>query len=70
MALTYLGKKEVRINKAQYIPSAPKYRGIPGAVVGVESDGCLIKTGDSYIKITEGYVIGDDYRLKIGDRLK
>lgn len=66
-ARTFLGDVEIKINEVQYLRDAPNYKGIPGAVVGIESEAFLVKTADSYIKVTEwsGYI-----RPRIGDRLK
>ncbi|MCE5181753.1 MAG: formyltransferase family protein [Anaerolineaceae bacterium] len=66
-ARTFLCHKEIKINRVQYLPDAPNYKGIPGAVVGVESEAFFVKTADSYIRVTEwdGYA-----RPRIGDRLK
>lgn len=65
-ARTRLGEQEIRINKAAYLPDAPRHPGIPGAVVGVEPQAFYVKTADSYIRVTEwsGYPTP-----RIGDRL-
>jgi methionyl-tRNA formyltransferase len=57
----------IKINKVEYIKDAPKYKGIPGAVLDICSDYILVKTGDSYIKIKEfsGYPTP-----KVGDRFR
>jgi methionyl-tRNA formyltransferase len=64
-ARTYLSGKEVRINKVSFLAEATNYRGIPGCVVGVDEGGFLVKTLDSFVRVTEwsGYP-----RPKIGDR--
>lgn len=66
-ARTFLEGNEIKINKVQYLPDAPNYKGIVGSVVGVESNTFLVKTLDSYIRVTEwkGYI-----NPRIGDRLK
>lgn len=66
-ARTFLGDKEIKINRVQYLPDAPNYKGIAGAVVGVEADAFFVKTLDSYIKIREW---SGCTRPRIGDRLK
>ena len=66
-ARTLLGDQEIKINKVQYLPDAPNYKCIIGAVVGVESDSFFVKTADSYIKVTEW---SGCTRPRIGDRLK
>lgn len=66
-ARTFFGEKEIKINRVQYLLDAPNYKGIPGAVVGVESEAFFVKTSDSYIKVTEW---SGCTRLRIGDRLK
>jgi methionyl-tRNA formyltransferase len=64
-AITYADTFSVRINKADLIPCAPIYIGIPGAILAKEGNGFLVKTGDSYIKITEW---SSTARLKAGAR--
>lgn len=65
-ARTFLGENELRINKVLYLPDAPSYRGIPGAVVGCEDDAFFVKTADSYIKVMQWSGV----KPRIGDRLK
>ena len=66
-ARTFLGETEIRINKVLYLSDAPIYRGIAGAVVGVEFNAFYVKTSDSFVKVTEwsGYS-----RPRVGDRFK
>lgn len=66
-ARTFLEEKEIKINRVQYFPSAPSYKGLVGVVVGVEDDAFFVKTSDSYIKVTEWSGCA---RPGIGDRLK
>jgi methionyl-tRNA formyltransferase len=64
-ARTILEGKEVHINKLAYIRDAASYKGIPGSVIGIESGAFLVKTLDSFVRVTEwsGYLMP-----KIGDR--
>jgi methionyl-tRNA formyltransferase len=66
-ARTYLNGSEVRINKVSFLSKATNYKGIPGCVVGVDDGSFLVKTLDSFIRVTEwsGYPTP-----KIGDRFK
>lgn len=66
-ARTFLDGKEFKINRVQYLPNAPIYKGIVGAVVGIESEALIVKTADSYIKVTEW---SGCTRPRIGDRFK
>jgi methionyl-tRNA formyltransferase len=66
-ARTFLSDKEIKINRAEYIPGAPSYKNLPGTVVGVEADAFYVKTADSYIKVTEWSGCA---RPRIGDRFK
>ena len=66
-ARTFLGDQEIKINRVQYLPEAPGYKGTVGAVVGVEADAFFVKTADSYIKVSEW---SGCTKLRIGDRLK
>ena len=65
-ARTFLGGKEIKINRVEYLPDAPIYKGIVGAVVSVAHDTFVVKTLDSSIKITEWSGVT---RPQIGDRL-
>lgn len=66
-ARTFLEDTEIRINKLEYFSNAKSFKGIVGSVVGVESKAFLVKTMDSFVRVTEwsGYK-----RPQIGDRLK
>jgi methionyl-tRNA formyltransferase len=66
-ARTFLENIEIKINRVQYLYDAPSYKGIAGAVVGVENNAFFVKTSDSYIKVTEWSGCS---KLRIGDRLK
>jgi methionyl-tRNA formyltransferase len=66
-ARTFLGDKEMNINKVQYLPDAPIYKGVPGIIVGIESDAFYVKTADSYIKVTQWSGCS---KPRIGERLK
>jgi methionyl-tRNA formyltransferase len=64
-ARTQFGNTEIKINKTIFLPNATKYVGIPGSVIGVEEKSFLVKTLDSYLRITDwtGYP-----KPRIGDR--
>lgn len=66
-ARTYAGDVELKINKVQYLPEAPKYKGIAGSVIGVEDKAFLVKTLDSFVRVTEW---AGGPRPRIGVRLK
>ena len=59
--------KEIRINRVELVPDAPVYKGVPGAVVGVEAEGFFVKTADSFVKVVEWSGID---KIRIGERLK
>ena len=66
-ARTLLDGKIVKINKVEYLPNATKYKGIPGSVIGVELEAFIVKTLDSFVRVTQW----SGYQLpKIGDRFK
>ena len=67
MARSYINKKEIRINKSEMVNYAPNYKCTEGVILGKDSTGVYVKTGDNFIKITE-YEYDDI--LKIGDRLE
>ena len=66
-ARTFLGENEVFINRAEYIPDAPNYKGIPGAVLKTDEKELTVKTKDSFIRIIEWEC---DVKIKMGSRLK
>ncbi len=66
-ARTFCREDEIRINRVKLLPEAPAFKGIPGAVLGVENDALFVKTADSYVKVVEWSGID---RIRIGDRLK
>ena len=67
MARTFLGDKEVKINKSEMIPNAPVFKGIPGSVLAVNKNNIIVKTLDTSIKITEWEIDG---KTKVGDRFQ
>ena len=65
-ARTFIDGVEVLINRVELIPDAPTYKATPGAILKKEDDSLLVKTGDSFIKITQW---SSSRKLKTGDRL-
>lgn len=55
------------MNKVEYLSGTPKYKGIIGAVVGVDGNSSDIKTSDCYIRAIEW---GDHIKPRIEDCLK
>lgn len=66
-AIAYIGNSVVKINKAAPVEGVPKYKGIPGQVIGMTGRGVIVKTGDSVIEVFDYEA---PIKLKIGDRLK
>lgn len=64
-ATAFLNETEVKVKKTVFLPKAPKYIDICGAVLKVDKDSFIVKTGDSYIKIIEWCTSS---RIKLGDR--
>ena len=64
-ARTYIGKSEVKINRVKLIANAPKFKGIPGAVLCLEKKSFLVKTADSFVRVIEW---DSDQKIKVGDR--
>ena len=64
-ATSFIAGKRIKIISAEMIPNAPIYKGIPGQVLAKDGDSFLIKTKDSYIRITKY-----DGKIKVGDRLE
>ncbi len=67
MARSFIKNNEIMINKVELIPTAPKYKNIIGAVIGIEKNTLVVKTKDSFIKITEYY---SNKEIKTGDRFE
>jgi methionyl-tRNA formyltransferase len=71
-ARTLLGNKIVRVWRAFYDPSWPKYMATPGQIVGRRDNGVLVKTGDSTIMLQEIQIDNDTCETpswRIGTRL-
>lgn len=66
-ARSLLNGSEVKINRVELVNGAPSFKGIPGAVVGVNDKAFCIKTSDSYVSVVD---YSSDARIKIGDRFK
>jgi len=67
MARAFINKKEMKINKAEYLKSAPKYKGTVGIILSKGPNYFLVKTQDSFIKIID-YEF--DKKINIGDRFE
>lgn len=65
-ARTWISDSELKINRVEYLPDAPHYKGIPGAVVGLNNETFLVKTSDSYVRVAEWSA---STRPRLGDRL-
>ncbi len=65
-ARCYLGSSEIKVNKVEFFPDAPSYIGIPGAVLTKNRASFLVKTLDSYVRVTDWE---SDKKIKVGDRL-
>lgn len=52
-ARTLLNGNPLVVTEAERIPQAPEYIDRPGTVVGTASDGIVVKTGDTTLKVTE-----------------
>jgi methionyl-tRNA formyltransferase len=66
-ARTFLERNEIRINRVELIADAPVFKGIPGAVVGMESGMFLVKTADSFVRVAEW---SGASKIRVGSRLK
>jgi len=66
-ARTFLNDSEIKINRVELMQDAPAYKGVIGAVIGVATDGFVVKTADSYIRVVDWEA---KERVKMGDRLE
>lgn len=64
-ACSFVDGRKIKLAASELVPDAPVYKGIPGQVLLKNKDHILVKTKDSYIKIT-------DYEgtVKVGDRMR
>ena len=65
IARAFINKKEMRINKVEFIKDAPVYKCIIGAILNKSADSFLVKTKDTFIKVIEYEYDGI---IRIGDR--
>ena len=66
-ARTSLNGEEIMVNKVELIAEAPTYKGVPGAVLGVDSLGFIVKTADSFVRVVDWT---SNANIRIGDRFK
>ncbi len=66
-ARSFIENEEIYIEKAEYIKVAPKYIGIPGAVLFSSDEELIVKTKDTFIRITKW---SSNVKIKAGSRLK
>ena len=64
-ATSYLAGKQIKINKVIEVKNAPKYKGIPGAIICKQKDSFFVKTQDTFIEVLEW---SPKIKIKIGDR--
>ena len=67
MARAFINGVEVKINKAEMVTGAVTYKCIEGAILNIDETGFIVKTKDSFIKITE---YTSDIDIKIGNRFE
>lgn len=66
-ARSWLGVEEIKINRVEYLRDAPVYKGIPGAVLAMDGGGFLVKTRDSFVRVTHWEC---PVKPRVGVRLK
>ena len=66
-ARAYLNNKEMKINKVEFIEDAPIYKCTIGSILDKEPNSFIVKTKDSFIRVTEFKYNGT---IKIGDRFE
>lgn len=66
VARCFKGGAEVKISRVDFLPDAPSYLGIPGAILAKDGGGLLVKTSDNYVRLVDWQ---SDVTLKVGDRL-
>lgn len=66
-ARSFLNGEEIMINRVELIAEAPTYKGVPGAVLGIDSRGFVVKTADSFVRVVDWT---SNTKIRIGDRFK
>ena len=66
-ARTFIDKKEIKINKVELIDDAPNYKSIVGTVINKTNYNFMVKTKDSFVKVSE---FEFDGKIKIGDKFE
>ena len=66
-ARTFIDKKEIKINKVELIDDASNYKSIVGTVINKTNYNFMVKTKDSFVKVSE---FEFDGKIKIGDRFE
>jgi methionyl-tRNA formyltransferase len=61
----YINGECVEIIKVEYLPIAPKYKGIPGSILQNDGVSFTVKTMDSYVKVCEWNSIN---KIRVGER--
>jgi len=64
-ALTFCKASAVRINRVELIPGSPIFKGIPGAILSKDAATILVKTTDSFVRVSEWT---SKEVLRVGDR--
>ena len=67
MSRSYISGKEIKINKAEMVKNASKYKSTVGLILEKIDDDFYVKTSDSFIRITEYEFFR---KLKVGDKLE
>lgn len=67
MSRTYIDGQEVKINKVELVDGAVSYKCITGAILNINHNSFLVKTGDSFVKVTE---YETEANLKVGSRFE
>ena len=64
-AITFCSSIQVNVIASELLDNSPCYKGIPGAIIAKDDSGLLVKTGDSFLKITQWE---SSINLKVGMR--
>lgn len=66
MAASRLNGKEIKINRVREVKGAHRYINTPGQILGKTEHGFYVKTGDTFIEVTEYQYEG---KIRTGDRM-
>ena len=66
MACSWIGEREIRINRVRMVEGARPYINTPGQILGKGQEGFYVKTKDTFVEVLDYRFEG---KIRVGDRL-